>query len=536
MNSLLLALQFAHLQTIFVIAGPLLILALGLAPDRVTNPIGRRFARLASRVSIAAVLFAIVSTILLAMHGPLVQGFEISGPFRIDVFFDTLSAIMLLLVSFLGAIVIRFSGNYLAGDPAQGRFIRWMCLTIGSVLILTISGNFFMFTLAWIATSMSLHKLLTFYSDRPAAILAARKKFLVSRLGDAAIIGAVIATWNCFGTWEFSKIFAASEIIRVQGEDSACLGLSAFLLVIGALLKSAQFPFHSWLPDTMEAPTPVSALMHAGIVNAGGFLIVRFSPVISCSPASLNALALVGAFTALFASIIMLPQTSVKRSLAYSTVAQMGFMMLQCGLGAFALAILHLVAHSLYKAYAFLSSGSIVSISESSWSPSERPSSHPFVLLSTLGAAVGLTYGIGYLFGMHTSDNAGILLLGSIFIMALVFFLWNLWSSSHRSSLIVWGLVITAATATAYFSLHLAFDHLLNDILPAYHPERSTAEFVVMALVGLAFMAVLVIQAQLPAWSTSKLGRKIYVHASHGFYVSTMFNRLTTAVFKKTHS
>ncbi|MFT6865082.1 MAG: NAD(P)H-quinone oxidoreductase subunit 5, partial [Akkermansiaceae bacterium] len=171
-----------------------------------------------------------------------------------------------------------------------------------------------------------------------------------------------------------------------------------------------------------------------------------------------------------------------------------------------------------------------------SWTPSARPSSHPFVLISALLAAVGLTFAIGSLSGRHAADNAGILLLGSIFVMAIASFLWNLWSSSHRSSLVIWGLLITAATATAYFTLHTAFDILLADVVPPYHPDRSPAEFAVMILVGLAFMAVLILQAQLPAWSMSTLGRKVYVHASHGFYVSTIFNRLTLAVFRKKNS
>jgi len=517
------------LHAAIIIAGPLLLLALGLVPDRVSNPKGRRFAALASKVSLIAVGLAVLAAISRIAAGPL----ELSGPFGIGLYFDTLSAIMLLVVSFLGAVVIRFSVNYLAGDPAQGRFIRWMCLTIGAVLVLSISGNLLMFTLAWVATSMSLHKLLTFYPDRPAAMLAAKKKFLISRLGDACLIGALIATWNCFGTWQFTEMFAAADAMRAAGSGSLCLGVSAVLLVAGALLKSAQFPFHSWLPDTMEVPTPVSALMHAGIINAGGFLVVRLSPVITCSPAALNALALVGAFTALFASVIMLTQTSVKRSLAYSTVAQMGFMMLQCGLGAFALAILHLVAHSLYKAHAFLSSGSIVDLSKSAWTPSERPGSHPAILAGTLAVAVALTLVIGTLFGVHLTGGAGVLLLGAIFIMALAYLLWNLWSSSHRSSLILWGVLIASATATAYFALHLLFEKLLAGALPEYDPHRTPAEYLVMALVGLAFMAVLILQSQLPAWSATRLGRAFYVHASHGFYLGTIFNRLTVAVSGK---
>lgn len=517
-------------------AGPLLLLGFGLVPDSVSNRDGRRFAAMASVASIVAVGIALLAVLARVLVGPMTGTIPLVGPLRIDLYFDSLSAIMLLLVSFLGAVVIRYSVNYLAGDAAQGRFIRWMCLTIGSVLLVSIAGNLLLLTLAWTATSLSLHKLLAFYPDRPAAILAARKKFLVSRLGDACLIGVLIATWQCFGSWDLCKMFAAAEAMRNDGGgDSTCLNVSAILLVAGALLKSAQFPFHSWLPDTMEAPTPVSALMHAGIINAGGFLVVRFSPLVTYSPTALNSLALVGAFTALFASVVMLTQTSVKRSLAYSTIAQMGFMMLQCGLGAFSLAILHLVAHSLYKAHAFLSSGSIVSMSKAAWTPSERPSAHPLVLVSTLFASIGLTLGIGMLFGLTLAGEAGVLLLGSIFIMALTYLLWNLWSSSHRSSLIGWGLLIAATTATAYFALHVVFEKVLESSLCHYEPERSLLEYIVMALVALAFLGVLLLQSQLPAWSTTRKGRSFYVHASHGFYLGTLANRLTLAVYGKTN-
>ncbi|MDB6133668.1 MAG: dehydrogenase [Verrucomicrobiales bacterium] len=524
----------ALLQLAPVVAGPLWLIAFLLIPDQFANRNGRRFADLASRSAIAVLLLGMLAMAGRLTAGPLAVEVITAGPVGIDVYFDTLSAIMLLLVSFLGAVVLRYSVNYLAGDPQQGRFIKWLCVTTGSVLTLIISGNLLMFTLAWVATSMSLHQLLMFYPDRPGALLAARKKFLISRLGDACLAAALIVTWKCFGTWKFTGMFAAAEGLRAQGGDSALWlsGLSV-LLVAGALLKSAQFPFHSWLPDTMETPTPVSALMHAGIINAGGFLVVRLSPIIAGSPAALNALALVGAFTALFASMIMLTQTSVKRSLAYSTIAQMGFMMLQCGLGAFALAVLHLVAHSLYKAHAFLTSGSIVSMSRSSWVPSERPAAHPLILAGTLAAAMVLTLVIGTLFGLSLKSGGGVLLLGAVFMMALAYLLWNLWASSHRASLAGWGLLVGAGTATAYFALHAVFDKLLASSLMTCNPERSPLEYGVMALVTLLFMAVLILQAQLPGWSATRLGRSFYVHASQGFYLGTLANRLTLAVFSK---
>lgn len=516
-----------------VAACPLALLAAALVPTSLANRHGLRFAETASWVSLGVFGVAVLALIGRFLAGPLVVEVAGAGPLRLDVYFDTLSAVMLLLVSFLGAVVVRYSGNYLAGDLQQGRFIKWLCVTIGSVSLLTVSGNLLMFALAWMATSLSLHKLLTFYPDRPAAMLAARKKFLISRLGDACLVGALVLTWQCFGTWKFSEMFAAADALRAQGAHSACLGWSSVLLVAGALLKSAQFPFHSWLPDTMETPTPVSALMHAGIINAGGFLVVRLSPIIAGSPVALNALALVGAFTALFASVVMLTQTSVKRSLAYSTIAQMGFMMLQCGLGAFALAVLHIVAHSVYKAHAFLSSGSIVSMSRSAWVPSERPTAHPLIVVGTLGSAVALTWVIGTLFGLGLASGAGVLLLGAVFMMALAYLLWNLWASSHRSSLVGWGLLVGAGAATAYFALHAVFERLLSSSLAQYAPVRSPLEYGVMALVILLFMAVLILQSQLPSWSATRLGRAFYVHASQAFYLGQLANRLTLALSSK---
>ena len=537
MNPLPVPLNEAMLPLVPVLAGPLWLIAFLLVPDGFANRYGRRFAGFASWSAIGVLLLAVLAMAGRAGGVPLVVEAAGAGPLGIDVYFDNLSATMLLLVAFLGAVVLRYSVNYLAGDPQQGRFIKWLCVTTGSVLTLIISGNLLMFTLAWVATSVSLHQLLMFYPDRPVALLAARKKFIISRLGDACLVGALIVTWQCFGTWKFTGMFAAAEGLRAQGGHSAaCLVWPGVLLVAGALLKSAQFPFHSWLPDTMETPTPVSALMHAGIINAGGFLIVRLSPIIAGSPAALNVLALTGAFTALFASMIMLTQTSVKRSLAYSTIAQMGFMMLQCGLGAFALAVLHIVAHSLYKAHAFLSSGSIVSMSRSAWIPSERPAAQPLILAGTLAASVGITGATGALFGFSLDSGGGVLLLGAVFMMALAYLLWNLWASSHRSSLIGWGLLGGAGAATAYFTLHSLFEKWLATSLVPYNPVRSPLEYGVMALVILLFMAVLILQSQLPGWSATRLGRTFYVHASQGFYLGTMANRLTIAIYPKTAS
>jgi NAD(P)H-quinone oxidoreductase subunit 5 len=512
---------------VLALVGPLVMLSTILIPSATVDRAGSRFAKGIAHAALATFVMAGVIA-LMAVMGLKPQGSH--EGLNAYLLIDPLSMTMLVLVSFLTAVITRYSLNYLGGDPRQGRFFKALSVTAGSVMMLIISGNLLVFTLAWISTSMSLHQLLTFYPDRPGAILAARKKFVISRLGDACMIAVLVLTWKQFGTWNFHELFSKVEALRAGEVAGSAIGWTSMLLVTGALLKSAQFPFHSWLPDTMETPTPVSALMHAGIINAGGFLIVRLSPLVASSPAALNTLALIGAITALLASVVMLTQTSVKRSLAYSTIAQMGFMMLQCGLGAFALAILHIVAHSLYKAYAFLSSGSIVQLSKSAWVPSGRPAAHPVILAGTLMTAIGMTWGVGWLFGIHMTGGAEVLLLGSVFTMGVAYLLWNLWSSSHRSGLIARGLMMTALATASYFALHAAAEHLLASCLPHYAPERAPWEYCVMALIGLLFFAILVIQTYLPIWSMTRLGRVLYVHASHGFYLGILAHRIVSVL------
>ena len=272
--------------------------------------------------------------------------------------FDGAACLMFSLVSFVGWIICRFSLRYLDGEPEQGNYFRWIGFTVGAVSLMVISGNLLLFLVAWMISSLGLHHLLLFFRNRPAAQRAAWTKFTVSRIGDIALIGTTILIYREFQTLNFSEIYAA---IKLQsGFNSPQIMWAVCLLVAGAVLKSAQFPFHTWLPQTLETPTPVSALMHAGIVNAGGYLMIRTSPLLFLNPTAMASLALIGTVTTCYAATVMLTQTSIKKNLAYSTIAQMGFMMLQCGLGAFSAAMLHILAHSLYKAYAFLNSGNVL--------------------------------------------------------------------------------------------------------------------------------------------------------------------------------
>lgn len=483
---------------------------------------GRQTAEAAACV--ARLLFVAVACLgaLALAAGPARLELLKAGGAHLALLVDPLSVIMALLVAFLGMVVTRYSVNYLAGDPRQAAFSRWLLLTLVCVLGLALSSNLLMFTLAWVATSLCLHQLLVFYKDRPAARVAARKKFLISRLADACMLTAVALVWKDHGTWEFHELFS-----RPPGPSG---GLVAGLLVAAALMKSAQFPFHSWLPDTLETPTPVSALMHAGIINGGGYLIVRLSPLITHNQAAMSTLAVLGAVTALFASVIMMTQTSVKKALAWSTVSQMGFMMLQCGLGAFALAVMHIVAHSLYKAHAFLSSGSVVRVTQAAWTPVGRPAAHPGVVLGSLLAAVGAGALVLAVFGREWLAGPGQMLLAAIFVMAMAHLLWTLWSSSLRKRLLLRGLLLVTGATVLSFSLHAGFEHLLAGSVQAWRPQWNALETGVMLVVGALFLAVLIFQSQLPSWAGHPAVARLYVHASNGFYLGTLFSRLARKI------
>ena len=423
-------------------------------------------------------------------------------------FLDWLTAVLLILSTFLFAVICRYSKRYLDGDPGQARFYFWICTTGSCVLALILAQNLLLFAFAWLATSLSLHQLLQFYPERPGALLAARKKFLISRLGDCALAGALVATHQVFGTWDFRQMFAAAEAMKVAGPTHPSVGLAACLLVFAAMLKSAQFPFHSWLPDTMETPTPVSALMHAGIINAGGILVIRLSPIISMSPAALTALAAVGAFTALFGSVVALTQASVKRCLAFSTVAQMGFMMLECGLGAFHLALLHLVAHSLYKAYAFLSSGSAVSTEPIE---KEQAVGVGYLVAGMVPGAVAWATGQAYF------DQP---VLAGIFFIGIAQLVWN----SKRGWQVPTGLLTGGGFTLVYVGLEKAAAAIVR---PLETPQDQILGLAILTL----FLMTALLQSQLPLIRRTGVVSAFYVHARNGFYFNTLANRLTIALW-----
>ncbi len=422
---------------------------------------------------------------------------------------DTLATTMAILVAFLGAVVLRFAARYLEGDPGRSRFLCWMCLTIVSVITLVISNHLLLLLGAWTATSLCLHRLLLYRAGRPGAVFAARKKFVFSRIAELSLLCAALILHAGHDTWRIDELSAS-----ISGGNHAGLPAGAFLLAFCAMLKSAQFPFHSWLPDTMDTPTPVSALMHAGIINAGGFLVLRLAPIFTAAPGALHLLAVVGTITAVFGAIVMLPQTGVKRALAFSTIAQMGFMMIQCGLGAFGLALLHLVAHSLYKAYAFLHAGSTIGAAPRAAIP-----------LATSALALGALTGSALVAVVATSlhmllpaTTATPVVFLSILALALAYGIARA-SSGHPGSL-PRAFAAALGIALAGLGLHM----VAGLLLPA--PVAPPIPVWLSLLVGTAFLVLFIFQSLMWRASAHPLGRILYVHALNGFYVGTIANRL----------
>ena len=284
---------------------------------------------------------------------------ELNGAhLKISFCIDNLSVIMLLMINFISFIIHRYSTNYLSSDITQGRFMAQLSILTSSVSVLVISGNLLTAFIAWQFIGLSLYILLNHYHYDIFANKAAKKKFIINRLGDVSFLLAVILCYKFFGSSDFNCTTNSHHYINVLGVISCNINtVIALLVFIAVMTKSAQFPFHIWLPDTMEAPTPVSAIMHAGVINAGGFLLTRIHSMINLSMFASNVIYTIGILTILTAAFFILTQSDVKKQLAYSTMGQMGYMVVECSLGFYSAAIFHLIAHGFFKAFLFLSSG-----------------------------------------------------------------------------------------------------------------------------------------------------------------------------------
>jgi len=294
---------------------------------------------------------------------------ESSSLLKVGMLIDRLTAVMMVLITSVSTVIHVYSIRYLEGDSGYARFFALLSFMTFVILSLVSSPNLFMLFVFWQLLSWALYLILAFnFPNRPAC-QNAFKTFFVHRVGDVSFLCGIFLAYKYFGTLEFTELFkAAAEQPQVISLFSGMFDINAvtaiaLLIFVGAMAKSAQFPLHVWLPDTMDSPTPVSALMHAGIVNAGGFLLNRLAPFYALSPNTLHIVFVIGALTVLLGASMMLAQNDIKKTLGFSTMGQMGYMIMECGLGAFALAIFHLIAHGLFKASLFLGAGKGIHVS-----------------------------------------------------------------------------------------------------------------------------------------------------------------------------
>jgi len=399
------------------------------------------------------------------------------GDFTVDVGFalDPLSSVMILVVTGVGFLIHVYSVGYMAHDPSFRRFFLYLNLFMFSMLTLVLASNFLVMFVGWEGVGLCSYLLIGFWYERPSAAEAGKKAFIVNRIGDFGFILGVLTLFQATGTLRFGEVFAAAPHAFVAG--GAAITAATLLLFLGATGKSAQIPLYTWLPDAMEGPTPVSALIHAAtMVTAGVYMVARCHVLFDLAPISREVVAVIGAATALLAASIGLAQNDIKRVLAYSTVSQLGYMFMACGVGAYGAGVFHLMTHAFFKALLFLGAGSVIhalsddqDLRRMGALSSKLPWTHATMLVATLAIA-----GIPPLAGFFSKDE----------ILASAF------GAGHP---IIWiaGLIGAVLTAFYMFRLYLlAFrgpSHLSHE---TEHHLHESPPSMIIPLVVLAILTV----------------------------------------------
>jgi NAD(P)H-quinone oxidoreductase subunit 5 len=474
--------------------------------------------QLAEAAALAALALSLGGLWQLWAAGPMATALYPALTFQLN----PISVTLALLVSFVGWVVLRYARRYLDGEAREGAFHGLTLATVAAVLVLVQAGSLPVLVLAFVATGLTLRQLLLFYPDRPEARRAAAKFTRVWTAGDVTLVLAAGLLWHAFGTVDIAALNAAAA----QGLPASAQ-LAVALLVITAALKTATFPLHGWLTEVMEAPTPVSALLHAGIINSGGVLLIPLSGLVQGSTGAMAALVMLGGLTALFAGVVMLTQSAVKTALAWSTVAQMGFMLLQCGLGLWAIALLHIVAHSLYKAHAFLGSGSAVRAVNAIRKPGPVAVPGTLAVLRSFALALALYGLVSVGFTMLVGPkSAQAIALGAILVFGVSYLIAQGLADAAPGALTVRTLRASLAAAVAYFTFQVLAQAVWGPSLPAA-PVAGALEWALIVLAVLSFGLVAVAQALFPIWAHHPATAGLRVHLANGLYLNALFDRAT---------
>ncbi len=335
--------------------------------------IGRRASHFITILGMVVCLIASILVYQDVMAGNVFNGpvytWLASGSIRFEIGFliDPLSATMMIVVSFVSLMVHIYTIGYMAEDPGYQRFFSYISLFTFSMLMLVMSNNFLQLFFGWEAVGLVSYLLIGFWYTRPTAIYANMKAFLVNRVGDFGFLLGIALVLMYFGTLDYAAVFAGADRLSANtielfpGVQWSLMTVICILLFIGAMGKSAQFPLHVWLPDSMEGPTPISALIHAAtMVTAGIFMVARMSPLFELSETALSFVLIIGSITAFFMALIATVQYDIKRVVAYSTLSQLGYMTMALGASAYSAAIFHLFTHAFFKAVLFLGAGSVI--------------------------------------------------------------------------------------------------------------------------------------------------------------------------------
>ena len=422
----------------------------------------------------------------------------------IELSLDRLSAVMMLVITSIGLVLYRYSIRYLQSERGQPRYQALLALTIATLLVMVSSRDLILLFLAWQLLSWLLCLLAYNHAHLPTARSSFRT-FIMLRAGDIAFLAGIVLAYQFYGTVEFAELFtqAAETLVTlhlVGGLEVSGATAVTLLIFIGAMSKSAQFPLHMWLPDSLYAPTPIHGLLHAGIINAGGFLMTRLAPLYVESSATLHIAFFVGLATAVLGTSMMLVQNDIKKTLGYSTIGQMGYMIMECGLGAFSLAILHLIAHGLFKATIFLNCGNVIHETRQEPRRPSNPSESSKLGVSNwaIGFVLSLALPFGIIYGAHE-------LLHVPFrkSQGLVIFLFFSWVTASQAMLTLYrlqgarsfkrqGILLAAVTIVTLVYLFAA------ELFTAFlYPSAETVEsfFEAAALPNGLFWTIVVIAA-----------------------------------------
>ena len=500
------------------------------------------------------------------------------APFTPLILVDRLAAVMMVLITGVSVVIHVYSRRYMQGEPGYVKFFGLLSLLTFVLLSLVTSGNLFWLLVCWHAITWLLKALLSFHEtglpsshppipepaktgSLPAARQAGRTAMRVLGLGDAALLIAIIMVYATFGTLDVTELFQAvkeASTAPVLGKgtwwEMNSVTAITMVLVVTIMTKSAQFPFHVWLPGTIEAPTPVSAMLHAGIVNAGGFLVNRLAPLYGMAPTTLYLLFVVGSLTALIGAATMLAQPSIKRTLVYSTMGQMGYMVMECGLGAFALAIFHLCAHGLFKATLFLNSGTNIQRARTEFKLPGHPSIRETAGFSFMTWATGLviTLLLPLVIVLMAHGLVNIPLFEAQGTVIFLFFAWvtsaqAIFSLYRLEAVASWKVSATMVATLSFIGLTYlwageSFTHFLYPApgqaaayfqTAAWHQGLFDAFVALSALLIVAVWVILYGKAHgmrllLPDW-LSTISARVYVAFLSGLYVEDVLHALARA-------